>query len=201
MLPALFALPVLSPTSLMADQLAAATEFPRTPTHRALLCGPIDSPDIGGWLPSFEYTHVTPKRSISPTDLFSKVLSAYSERDIDVEPELVIEEGKFANAFVRHGDEIVVTTRLIDSVQDRSELAFIFAHEVAHIALRHEHGSGVQGEIDADELALKVVTSLGMNPCAGAQVLDRLSAPLSASLVSVAPRINALHESMPAHCG
>ena len=62
-------------------------------------------------------------------------------------------------------------------------------------------GSGVRDEIAADKLALTLVSSLGLNPCAGAEVLDRLSAPLSATLVSISPRLDALHLSAPEKCG
>ncbi len=114
---------------------------------------------------------------------------------------LVVTPGTFANAYIGKGDKVVITAPLASAVRDRSELAFVFAHELSHMALGHTEGGSVHDEIAADELALSIIESLGLNPCAGAEVLDRLSSPLSASLVSVSPRLDALNESIPDGCG
>ena len=137
----------------------------------------------------------------SVAELFNEILRSYQIRGMPIAARLKIENSSQVNAFVLRESEIVVTTHLLYTVLDRSELAFIFAHEMAHIALHHSHGSGVREEIAADRLALFMATRLGFNPCAGAAVLNRLATPLLASLVSISPRLQALHENAQKSCG
>ncbi len=144
---------------------------------------------------------LAPNSKKAATELFNEILRSYQIRGMPIAARLKIENSSQVNAFVLRESEIVVTTPLLYTVLDRSELAFIFAHEMAHIALHHNHGSGVRAEIAADRLALFMVTRLGFNPCAGATVLDRLAAPLLASLVSISPRLQALHENAQKSCG
>lgn len=106
-----------------------------------------------------------------------------------------------ANAFVRHTNEIVITKALVTRVTDESELAFILAHELAHVALRHDAKGGISAEVAADALALQVVTALDFNPCSGSNVLERLGSPAKVTLVSVTPRLNALHDKTEDTCG
>jgi len=181
----------------------AASNVPSldSPYHRAFACGPADSLDLVEPAPEFTFTHATPQRSETPVMLFERVAAAFGARGIGISPKMIVEDADHANAFIRDEETIVVTAPLIEAISDRSELAFIFAHEMSHIALKHDAAGGVRDEIAADKLALAVVTSLGLNPCAGAEVLDRLSAPLSATLVSISPRLDALHMSTPANCG
>ena len=161
-------------------------------------CSPLDPSDEPIRAPSVMRAS---SASTDPHALFSAVASAFEERGIQVEASLIIAPGAFANAYIRGGNDVVITAPLASSVQDNSELAFVFAHELSHIALGHSEGGSVHDEIAADELALSIIESLGLNPCAGAEILDRLSSPLSASLVSVSPRLDALHQSTLDGCG
>ena len=161
-------------------------------------CSPLDPSDEPIRAPSVMRAS---SASTDPHALFSAVASAFDKRGIEVKASLIIAPGAFANAYIRSGDEVVITAPLASSVQDNSELAFVFAHELSHIALGHSEGGSVHDEIAADELALSIIESLGLNPCAGAEILDRLSSPLSASLVSVSPRLDALHQSTLDGCG
>jgi Zn-dependent protease with chaperone function len=96
---------------------------------------------------------------------------------------------------------VVLTDALLARVTDRSELAFILAHEVAHVALGHGIHGGIAAEVAADALALQAVTALGFNPCSGPSVLERLGTPSQLTLVSVTPRLHALHDKTSTICG
>jgi Zn-dependent protease with chaperone function len=96
---------------------------------------------------------------------------------------------------------VVLTDALLARVTDRSELAFILAHEVAHVALGHGIHGGIAAEVAADALALQAVTALGFNPCSGPSVLERLGTPSQLTLVSVTPRLHALHDKTSPICG
>jgi predicted Zn-dependent protease len=96
---------------------------------------------------------------------------------------------------------VVLTDALVARVTDRSELAFVLAHEVAHVALGHGIHGGIAAEVAADALALQVVTALGFNPCSGPSVLERLGAPSQLTLASVTPRLHALHDQTSSMCG
>lgn len=164
-------------------------------------CSPLDPSDQPIRAPSVMRASSHASITTGPFELFSAVAAAFERRGINVNTSLKVTPGTFANAYIGKGGKVVITAPLASTVRDRSELAFVFAHELSHVALGHTEGGSVHDEIAADELALSIVESLGLNPCAGAEVLDRLSSPLSASLVSVSPRLDALHQSNPDGCG
>jgi predicted Zn-dependent protease len=114
---------------------------------------------------------------------------------------LVVIDSPAANAFIRKKTEVVLTQTLLAHVTDESELAFILAHEFAHVALGHTIHGGISAEVAADSLALHVMTALGFDPCSGTNVLERLGSPSRLTLVSVAPRLNALHDKTLDRCG
>ena len=135
------------------------------------------------------------------TGLFNKITQHYKTLGYEAPTTLVVLDSSSANAFVRHRNEIVVTRALLTKVPDESELAFILAHELAHVALNHDSHGGVSAEVAADGLALQVVTALRFNPCSGSNVLERLGSPAQVTLVSVTPRLHALHDQTDDTCG
>lgn len=135
------------------------------------------------------------------TRLFTRLTEHYRALGHATPSALVVIESPTANAFIRRKTEVVLTQALLTRVTDESELAFILAHELAHIALQHTVNGGVSAEVAADTLALKVVTALGFDPCSGSSVLERLGSPAQLTLVSVAPRLNALHDMTFDRCG
>lgn len=156
--------------------------------------------------PSSSTTHEV--TSISPllpneqtSGLFRRITQHFVERGYTVPENLVVIDSRAPNAFVRHGREVVMTSAMARQVTEPSELAFILAHEVAHVALGHRLQGGISAEVAADTLALKVVTALGFNPCSGSSVLERLGSPSQVTLVSVTPRLHSLQDQTSSFCG
>jgi hypothetical protein len=97
-----------------------------------------------------------------------------------------------ALALRQHGGLIVLTSSLLNTITSPSELAFVLAHELAH--LQHEHIPAPpvnliltneqekhidsirrKWEIQADQEATRMLISAGYNPTHGAQLLKRLN--------------------------
>jgi predicted Zn-dependent protease len=133
--------------------------------------------------------------------LFLRITHYFTTRGYTVPISLDVVESKAPNAFVRKGREVVLTSAMARQVTEPSEVAFILAHEVAHVALGHHVQGGISAEVAADRLALEVVTALGFNPCSGSSVLERLGSPSQLTLVSVTPRLHALHDQTSSFCG
>ncbi len=133
--------------------------------------------------------------------LFLRITHYFTTRGYIVPTALTVVDSKAPNAFVRKGGEVVLTSALARQVTEPSEVAFILAHEVAHVALGHHVQGGISAEVAADRLALEAVTALGFNPCAGSSVLERLGSPSQLTLVSVTPRLHALHDQTSSFCG
>jgi Zn-dependent protease with chaperone function len=135
------------------------------------------------------------------TKLFDKISAHYATLGHTQAQSLRISDSLAPNAFIRHRTEVVLTRALVARVTDESELAFILAHEMAHVALGHGVHGGVSAEVEADALALRVVTALNFNPCSGSNVLERLGSPAKITLVSITPRLHALHDQTVDRCG
>ncbi|MEN9845698.1 MAG: Peptidase family [Pseudomonadota bacterium] len=133
--------------------------------------------------------------------LFLRITHYFTTRGYAVPTSLTVIESKAPNAFVRQGREVVVTSAMARQVTEPAEVAFILAHEVAHVALGHSIQGGISTEVAADRLALEAVIALGFNPCSGSSVLERLGSPSQLTLVSVTPRLHALHNQTSRFCG
>ncbi len=133
--------------------------------------------------------------------LFHRITHHFRGQGYTVPETLVVIDSRAPNAYVRKGNEVVLTSAIARQVSDPSELAFILAHEVAHVALGHRVQGGISAEVAADTLALKAVTALGFNPCSGSSVLERLGSPSRLTLVSVTPRLHALQDQTSSFCG
>lgn len=134
------------------------------------------------------------------SQLFQRITLHFVKQGYNAPETLVIVDSSSPNAFVRKGREVVITSAMARQVTDTSEVAFILAHEVAHVALGHRVQGGIATEVAADTLALKVVTALGFSPCSGSNVLERLGSPSQLTLVSVTPRLHALHDQTSSFC-
>lgn len=134
------------------------------------------------------------------TKLFDRIAAHYSTLGHTRATSLRIIDSPAPNAFIRHRNEVVLTRALVARVTDESELAFILAHEMAHVALGHGVHGGISAEVEADAMALQVVTALDFNPCSGSNVLERLGSPAQVTLVSVTPRLHALHDQTVDRC-
>lgn len=75
------------------------------------------------------------------------------------------------NAYARNGT--VYLTRGLVEQSSEAELAFVIAHEQAHVALNHP-GSSPAREIEADKWAAQVMRSAGYDPQAARGVLARM---------------------------
>lgn len=135
------------------------------------------------------------------TKLFERIATYYTSLGYTRPSSVLIIDSHAPNAFIRNKNEVVLTKALIGRVTDESELAFILAHEMAHLALGHDLRGGISAEVEADTLALKVATALNFNPCSGFEVLERLGSPAKITLVSVTPRLHALHDQTLNRCG
>lgn len=148
--------------------------------------------------PSMSDSSIPSQQTVS---LFLTITRYFEAQGYHAPEILTIVESRTPNAFARRRREVVLTDALVARVTDRSELAFVLAHEVAHVALGHGIHGGITAEVAADTLALQVVTDLGFNPCSGPSVLERLGAPSQLTLVSVTPRLHALHDQTSSMCG
>lgn len=70
---------------------------------------------------------------------------------------------------------VKVNTGVLDYVINRHELAFIIAHEIAHLELEHTQTpkQSVDFEYNADQLAVYYMLRAGYHPCAAAQLWQR----------------------------
>lgn len=93
------------------------------------------------------------------------------------------------NAFALNTGTIVLTTGLIDEIRSHSELAFVIAHELAHLILNHESGSTLASEIlmeplsrnklleqelSADKLAIKLLEQSSFDTSSAISLMSRL---------------------------
>ncbi len=149
--------------------------------------------------PSFQ-SRQAEYRTTRVKDIFSR-LTRVEVFLLDSEaPRISIEPDTRPNAFVRDSTEVVITAAALEVVESSSELAFILAHELSHIALGHLRPGSPADELQADRLALNLVRRAGFDPCASLTVLARLGTPYAASLESLAPRLRALEVIQAASC-
>lgn len=97
-----------------------------------------------------------------------------AEPDGKVRPcadQVTVARSRRYNAWFR-GDRISVSRRLVEVSSD-DELAFVIAHEMAHIILGHPRSSPKR-ELEADQLGARIARQSGFNPRASSRVFARL---------------------------
>lgn len=116
----------------------------------------------------------------------------------------ILEDDKNLNAFSLAGGHLYITSKLIDWVETEDELAFIIAHEIAHVDAKHvvrkvqklklgkeyfgEYGSIVAGlqmllsspfgqldEYNADKIGAIIAKEAGYNPRKGLAFFERMA--------------------------
>jgi hypothetical protein len=147
--------------------------------------------------PQKQYLEYTGSRA---KEIFSRLMQVEAFLHDSEKPHIAIEASAVPNAFVRNSAEVVITTSALELLDNRSELAFILAHELSHIALGHQRPGSVDNELQADRLALSLVRRAGFDTCASSIVLARLGSPYAASLDGLTPRLEALRTSQDASC-
>lgn len=107
-------------------------------------------------------------------------------------------------AEIRYRFEIVLSRGMLERTADEAERAFLLAHELAHLHLRHETprsaAERLPQEVAADAWAARRVIEAGWAPGAGLSLLERLRDELenagpphaAAALAEYAARISAL---------
>jgi predicted Zn-dependent protease len=115
---------------------------------------------------------------------------------------------------VTEASEVVLSKGLLGMLDTRAELAFVLAHELGHIVLGHNrrHDSaryaltggaalqaGIEREIEADNFALKLLSTSGYEPQTARSFLSRLEqfgtghgVMMRRSYPSLEARLNAL---------
>lgn len=74
-----------------------------------------------------------------------------------------------------------INTPLLYQVRSVTELDFVLAHELAHLALDHfedlrrKHKDATFAELEADAWARERLLELGLDPCAGTRLLRRIA--------------------------
>ena len=99
------------------------------------------------------------------------------------EPELAILETPTLDAFVSSNGTLTVSHGMLVFLNSESEFAFLIAHEIAHVMLHHHEHKGMESsdiqefvkrEIEADHLALKLVSEAGFSTSAALSLVQRL---------------------------
>jgi hypothetical protein len=121
--------------------------------------------------------------------VYRRVLSAARVAFPDIEPvTLQISNEQVVNAFARSTGVVQINLALSELISDSaSELAFVVAHEIGHVAQFRRGGTLLlpNREQDADGIGMLLALSAGFDPYAGAGALAKLSmANDSADLVS-----------------
>ena len=91
------------------------------------------------------------------------------------------------HASISKNGSLYLTSGILAQVRSDSEFAFIIAHELAHVLLRHHHqrspegkspyslNQELQSELEADRLAFRLLAEADFNPQAGLAFLSRLN--------------------------
>jgi Zn-dependent protease with chaperone function len=132
------------------------------------------SPSSSSPLPGINDALLSTAGSSAQT-IFKELVQTYRSAGLPVPRQLVISApGSHANAYVKGPETIVITPPLVAALQESSDLWFVLAHEMAHIALRHPQTTSQPMEAQADALAMQIIRERGINPCSALHVLEIL---------------------------
>lgn len=95
-------------------------------------------------------------------------------------PHLQILDSPQPNAFASRSDRVVISSAIANIARNSSELAFVVAHELGHLALNragrgHQGESVLHDELAADRYAVKLLSQSGFDTEAAVTFLETLT--------------------------
>lgn len=85
-------------------------------------------------------------------------------------------------AFATDKNKVLISSGLLNELDSFSEFAFVIAHEISHLVLGHNHihaklslQEQLEHEIEADELAFKLIEASHFKSSAGSKLLNRIA--------------------------
>ncbi len=113
-------------------------------------------------------------------------------------PKIVLTNAALPEAFVDTDQSIHLSIKLLNMLHSKDELAYVVAHELSHLVLKHANANtllqrrdsifyeSIKEEIQADLLAIKLIKAVGFNPDSAQAVLNRLADTLVADQIDLA---------------
>ena len=127
--------------------------------------------------------------SVAWEENFSSVVHRLVGDDVKAylgfKPQFELYQNSTPNAFVVPPFRVVLTTALLENIDSREEFAFVVAHELSHLLLKHHTGPALLGsqlpagrlierEIEADTLAARLMRQAGYETASAYKLLERL---------------------------
>jgi predicted Zn-dependent protease len=104
------------------------------------------------------------------------------------------------NAFIRQQSNVVITKGLLAEIHQSDDLAFVLAHELAHMQLKHTRSASIEHEREADAYAINLIEQAGFSPCGVPDLLSRVLAAGGRSEKLSRPRTQPLSDAISATC-
>ncbi len=154
-----------------------------------------------------EITAPPVKWQLLANDIIHELVGDDVSRTLGGYPDLRIVNEKIPNAFAHKHNHLLISIGLIDQISSSDEFAFVIAHELGHLFLKHSKlpapntmAEFIQREKEADQYALKLLATHNFDRKKGALLLSRLSnlgdkngTPLKTIYPSLNERILALN--------
>jgi len=120
-----------------------------------------------------------------------------------INPPIKLYHSPKPDSFTSYNGQVFISDGLLHRVDSEDELAFVLAHELAHLYLNHNHveiqqkssNYQLQVEQEADKMALEIINRSGFHTISGLLLLERLSGQsryLNDSNPTLTPRIEEL---------
>jgi predicted Zn-dependent protease len=90
---------------------------------------------------------------------------------------------------------------MLAELRQPADLAFVLAHEIAHIQLEHLNSASLRHEIAADAYALTLIERAGFSPCGVPDLVSRILAAAGRPVTVYHERTRSLSERISATCG
>jgi hypothetical protein len=162
------------------------------------------------YAPSLTWTSLTTSNSSTweSADRIQTLTHLIIERNTPLEPlrhaprlTVTITNSPDLNAFIRNGSELRITRGMLERLAGPADVAFLVAHELAHLQLRHQHDASLTDEIEADALAATLVVQAGISPCGAPALLSRVLADSARPETIQVERTQALVSTISGTCG
>jgi Zn-dependent protease with chaperone function len=114
---------------------------------------------------------------------------------------VVITPDAAPNAYIRKGSELRITSGMLQHVTTAADAAFVVAHELAHVSLKHSRNASTTDEIAADSHAVSMVEQIGFPACSAPRLIASVLAANARPEGPSRRRVQALSERISTTCG